>query len=579
MKNTKKWAVLSLSLVMAMTIMPSMSNISNIENHGTVYAASDDIKIKFVTDYGVDYIDKNSVKVSKGSKLQKAIDKADIKFKNGYELDRYVTSDDEKIDKSDKLNSNKTIKIISKKKSGDLEILSIDIYKNYTVVKVASRDTVVYLEQKDNYKKEKDADKPLKNGNFQVVFSGDFTDKSVRENTKIWAKKGNKETKEIKLDSSNKVITVHDENYNNIKDDDYIEIYPRKVELVDDKSKVKGIKETEEKIYVFYNGYQIGEGKADKEGQFEIKLTDSLAKKDTEESLKFYILKEKEEEKAPVQKSTMAVIRGLAGEKIITGVDAPSETELKVKDAKNEIIGTAKSNSAGSFVIQLNRELKAGEIITVSAERKEISYIVPDTLSGTVKMEKSGKILTPPEKIYKANYTDIKGHWGQKAIDFVTTIGLFNGVGDNKFAPDLKTDKAMFTTLLNRLAKQPSATKTTPIKDAESNYYYYPAAQWALEKNIVILNNGKFMGNDEVTRAEVAKMLSKFVDVMGLEFNTVNTQLKDIENLDQETKSAIEKVVKLGIMKGRADGNFDPKATITRAEAAQILMNFIELAK
>lgn len=578
MKNTKKWAVLSLSLVMAMTIMPSMSNISNIENHGTVYAASDDIKIKFVTDYGVDYIDKNSVKVSKGSKLQKAIDKADIKFKNGYELDRYVTSDDEKIDKSDKLNSNKTIKIISKKKSDNLEIKNIEIYKDAMVITVNQNKATVYIKEGKEDKRKVEADKSEKDGNYKAVIYGDFTTETKRKDTKIWVETLRKETKEYYLNSTNLKVEIKNENYDDIE---YSYFTPTKIKLNDDKDKVTGYDNEilNRTIYIFYNDYIIGEGKTDKEGQFEIKLTDKLAKMDGEEKLKFGLRKEKEEEKAPVQKSTMAVIRGLAGEKIITGVDAPSETELKVKDAKNEIIGTAKSNSAGSFVIQLNRELKAGEIITVSAERKEISYIVPDTLSGTVKMEKSGKILTPPEKIYKANYTDIKGHWGQKAIDFVTTIGLFNGVGDNKFAPDLKTDKAMFTTLLNRLAKQPSATKTTPIKDAESNYYYYPAAQWALEKNIVTLNNGKFMGNDEVTRAEVAKMLSKFVDVMGLEFNTVNTQLKDIENLDQETKSAIEKVVKLGIMKGRADGNFDPKATITRAEAAQILMNFIELAK
>lgn len=578
MKNTKKWAVLSLSLVMAMTIMPSMSNISNIENHGTVYAASDDIKIKFVTDYGVDYIDKNSVKVSKGSKLQKAIDKADIKFKNGYELDRYVTSDDEKIDKSDKLNSNKTIKIISKKKSDNLEIKNIEIYKDAMVITVNQNKATVYIKEGKEDKRKVEADKSEKDGNYKAVIYGDFTTETKRKDTKIWVETLRKETKEYYLNSTNLKVEIKNENYDDIE---YSYFTPTKIKLNDDKDKVTGYDNEilNRTIYIFYNDYIIGEGKTDKEGQFEIKLTDKLAKMDGEEKLKFGLRKEKEEEKAPVQKSTMAVIRGLAGEKIITGVDAPSETELKVKDAKNEIIGTAKSNSAGSFVIQLNRELKAGEIITVSAERKEISYIVPDTLSGTVKIEKSGKILTPPEKIYKANYTDIKGHWGQKAIDFVTTIGLFNGVGDNKFAPDLKTDKAMFTTLLNRLAKQPSATKTTPIKDAESNYYYYPAAQWALEKNIVTLNNGKFMGNDEVTRAEVAKMLSKFVDVMGLEFNTVNTQLKDIENLDQETKSAIEKVVKLGIMKGRADGNFDPKATITRAEAAQILMNFIELAK
>ena len=50
----------------------------------------------------------------------------------------------------------------------------------------------------------------------------------------------------------------------------------------------------------------------------------------------------------------------------------------------------------------------------------------------------------------------------------------------------------------------------------------------------------------------------------------------DGEAVSGWAKEAVEALSKAGIMSGRDKGNFDPKANATRAEAATMLVNFVD---
>ena len=182
-------------------------------------------------------------------------------------------------------------------------------------------------------------------------------------------------------------------------------------------------------------------------------------------------------------------------------------------------------------------------------------------------------------KSVNANFTDTQKHWAKPAIDYVATAKIFNGVGNNKFAPDTKINKAMLTTLLYRLADKPIENKFAGIKDAQLQDYYYDAANWAAAEKIAAMNTDKFEGNKDLTRAEVAKMLAQYVNVLGLKFDTKDTQVSDIANLDQDTQTAINTILKTGVMKGKGNNKFDPNGQITRAEMAQIIQNIITMMK
>ena len=190
----------------------------------------------------------------------------------------------------------------------------------------------------------------------------------------------------------------------------------------------------------------------------------------------------------------------------------------------------------------------------------------------------SDKILQKPEKIQKAKFTDVKNHWSQKAVDMVTTMGLYKGMDEKHFAPDTKINRGMFVTLLNRLAKSPKTQNDIKVNGMKNDAYYAEAVKWSLDNKLMNLKNNKFEADKELTRAEVAEILAKYVDALGLKFNPTNNKVLDINKLNGEQQAAINKIVSLGIMQGRGNNKFAPNEKLTRAEIAQILLNIVDKA-
>ena len=185
------------------------------------------------------------------------------------------------------------------------------------------------------------------------------------------------------------------------------------------------------------------------------------------------------------------------------------------------------------------------------------------------------KILANPVLIKNFGFIDLdKAPWAKDAVDFVTSAGLFNGVGNNKFAPNENMNKGMISTLLYRLALSPDI-EGNYFKDVKPYDYFAKASLWTVNKGIIKINNNIFDPHKEVTRAEIAKMLAHFVDVVGLDINEKDVKVDDLNGQDTETVAAINKIVRLGIMKGVGNNKFSPDTKVTRAQMAQILMNLM----
>lgn len=92
--------------------------------------------------------------------------------------------------------------------------------------------------------------------------------------------------------------------------------------------------------------------------------------------------------------------------------------------------------------------------------------------------------------------------------------------------------------------------------------------------------DGTFGGEENITRQDIAVMLYRFADCMGV---TVSGKAGingyyDSAEVSSYAETAVKWAVYNGIISGR-DGNLlAPKATATRAEAAAMCQRFIELA-
>lgn len=103
---------------------------------------------------------------------------------------------------------------------------------------------------------------------------------------------------------------------------------------------------------------------------------------------------------------------------------------------------------------------------------------------------------------------------------------------------------------------------TTTYKDVDVNHWAYPFIA-NLQTQGILKPLPKFNGNNGLTRAQVAEMLTR---ALNLEAKG-DAPLKDIAGVDATTKQAIAAAYEAGIVKG-VDGKFNPNKKITRAQMA-----------
>ena len=166
--------------------------------------------------------------------------------------------------------------------------------------------------------------------------------------------------------------------------------------------------------------------------------------------------------------------------------------------------------------------------------------------------------------------------WAAEAVTFASARELFNGTSETTFSPDQTTSRAMVATVLYRLEGQPDQALTDVYGDVSDDAWYADSVAWAAENGIVNgYGDGQFGPNDSVTREQFVVMLWRYVGSP----KATGHDLAAFTDGDQISGYALEALcwaVESGVLNGNGNGQLTPGGTATRAEAAQILKNFLE---
>ena len=164
-------------------------------------------------------------------------------------------------------------------------------------------------------------------------------------------------------------------------------------------------------------------------------------------------------------------------------------------------------------------------------------------------------------------------HWALNAIAHSVARGYFKGEGEGRFAPNRAITRAEFVTILGRKAGITPTGASTAFGDVKADAYYAPYVAWAESKGIVKGTGfGKFEPNRNITREEMAVILDKFLTDQKKTYpSTVKTQFNDAGIVSSWAKESVEKMANQGLLSGVGNGNFVPKGSFTRAQAAQVL--------
>ncbi len=167
--------------------------------------------------------------------------------------------------------------------------------------------------------------------------------------------------------------------------------------------------------------------------------------------------------------------------------------------------------------------------------------------------------------------------WYYETVKFALDNGLFTGTAVNEFSPVMTMNRAMFVTVLGRMAGvEVNHAAKTKFTDVKRNQYYTGYVAWAAKNNIVSgVSANKFCPNDPVTREQICAMIVRYANYSGVTLTAKSepTAFADASKISSYAYESVVTCQKAGLVQGRGNGKFAPKAEATRAEVAQILKN------
>ena len=156
--------------------------------------------------------------------------------------------------------------------------------------------------------------------------------------------------------------------------------------------------------------------------------------------------------------------------------------------------------------------------------------------------------------------------WYYNEILEAKKLGLIEGIGNNKYNPSGNVTLAEVIVMAVRI-KNSIGGANTEITNSPVGKWYNSYITFAVNSGIIKTDDFDNFDRN-ATRAEVAYIFANVLGDIEIDNSTV------ISDVDENTKygDSIKKLYSAGILEGDGDGSFRPDDSITRAEAAAILL-------
>ena len=175
-------------------------------------------------------------------------------------------------------------------------------------------------------------------------------------------------------------------------------------------------------------------------------------------------------------------------------------------------------------------------------------------------------------------FTDVDANdWFYDAVKYAYDNKLMDGTSATTFAPNTSTSRAMVVTILWRMEGSPVVNYAMSFGDVASDTWYTEAVRWAASEGIVTgYTDTAFGPDDTVTREQLAAILYRYAQHKDYDVSAKGELNGFLDNtkVSDWAKDAMIWAVGADLMNGKNGSLLDPTGTATRAEVAQLLMNF-----
>lgn len=278
----------------------------------------------------------------------------------------------------------------------------------------------------------------------------------------------------------------------------------------------------------------------------------------------------------------------------------PVSYTIQIQDTANGSVRSNKETAQAEEEVILTVAAKDGyeleSLLVMDGEEQEVqvteeasgqySFIMPESdVTITAVFE---KVEAPEPAVWP--YTDVDvapGQWKYDSVKFVTDRGVMGAITNTTlFQPDRFLSRAMFATVLYRMAGEPKVSGKNNFSDVEEDKWYTDAVIWANQNQIVQgIGDGKFGRDDDITREQIAKMLYVYAEKVCKYDVSVSKDLSeftDVKELSAWSVGYMKWAVGTGMIsgkpndEGRTSFRLDGKGEATRAECAAMLKRFAE---
>ena len=156
-------------------------------------------------------------------------------------------------------------------------------------------------------------------------------------------------------------------------------------------------------------------------------------------------------------------------------------------------------------------------------------------------------------------FPDTASHWARDAVDFVSARQLFSGQSTNAFAPNDTMTRAMLITAVARL---------DGVNTSGGASWYEKSMAWAVQQGVSDGTNP----SSQITREQLVTVLYRYA---GSPSASAQMPFNDTNAISGYAYDAMRWAVENDILSGYGDGTLAPQAPATRAQAAVMLMRYM----
>ncbi|MGQ3480611.1 fibronectin type III domain-containing protein [Paenibacillus sp. TY11] len=174
------------------------------------------------------------------------------------------------------------------------------------------------------------------------------------------------------------------------------------------------------------------------------------------------------------------------------------------------------------------------------------------------------------------HFSDIDRVFNREKINTLADLGVVKGTNHTLFEPNRPVTRMEFTSMLVRSLKLPLETDVTlGFEDINPSAWYVDLLKTAIKDQVARGFSSRVFGPDRViNREQAAKMVNNVIKATPQQESGVYS---DSSQIVEWARKDVFGLTEINLVQGYPDGSFRAKQEVTRAEAAEMIYNMLQM--